>query len=299
MSSGRVARVVASIVAAFLLSTVAANAQFRNEAFSQQYNSDPAGSVDTTDVLFSLKDYFGGLKHHKDIKIGTMAMGSSVLIGGCQIYNRQYWKLPIVYGTIGGSLGAGIYLNTQGRHDAAKWCFIGAGIAYWGTMMDGVINYGPADYPHAGKATMYSVLVPGLGQIYNKEYWKLPFYLGAMAAGIHFYSDFSRNFQRFRNIYIEATDTEHEYSGPITADQALYYRNTYRRYRDYALLITAAIYLLQVMDANVFSYMHGFEVDDDISLNLSPTVLAPDCQLAASGGLGGSPAFGLRLGMNF
>lgn len=292
------AKFVTAFVAAFLLSTVFAGAQFRDEAFSQQYNSDPADKVDTTDVLFSLKDYIGGLKHQKEIKMGTMAMGSAVMIGGCQIYNRQYWKLPIVYGTIGGSLGAGIYLNTQGRHDAAKWCFIGAGLAYWGTMMDGVLNYSPAEYPNAGRATMFSVLVPGLGQIYNREYWKLPLYLGAMAAGIHYYSDFSRNFQRFRNIYKEATDTEHEYTGPITADQALYYRNTYRRYRDYALLITAAVYLLQVMDANVFSYMHNFEVDDDISLSVSPTVLAPDCLLASSGQFS-RPAFGLRLGMNF
>lgn len=114
------AKFVTAFVAAFLLSTVFAGAQFRDEAFSQQYNSDPADKVDTTDVLFSLKDYIGGLKHQKEIKMGTMAMGSAVLIGGCQIYNRQYWKLPIVYGTIGGSLGAGIYLNTQGRHDAAN-----------------------------------------------------------------------------------------------------------------------------------------------------------------------------------
>ena len=298
MTPGARVKFIMAAVAALLLSAFSVRAQFRDEAFSQQYNSDPADKVDTTDVLFSFKEYIGGLKHQRQIKMGTMAMGSAVMVGGCQIYNRQYWKLPIVYGTIGGSLGAGIYLNTQGRHDAAKWCFIGAGIAYWGTMMDGVLNYNPAEYPHAGKATMYSVLVPGLGQIYNREYWKLPLYLGAMAAGIHYYSDFSRNFQRFRNIYKEATDTEHEYTGPITADQALYYRNTYRRYRDYALLITAAVYLLQIMDANVFSYMHNFEVDDDISLNVSPTMLTPDCQFASAGG-SVRPAFGLKLGMNF
>ncbi len=298
MNPAKGIKFIGTLVAAFLLSSALACAQFRDEAFSQQYNSDPADKVDTTDALFSLKEYAAGLKHQKQIKMGTMAMGSAVMIGGCQIYNRQYWKLPIVYGTIGGSLGAGIYFNSQGRKDAAKWCFIGTGLAYWGTMMDGVLSYGPAEYPHAGKATMLSVLVPGLGQIYNREYWKLPLYLGAMAAGVHYYSDFAQNFQRFRNIYKEATELGSEYLGPITAEQTLYYRNTYRRYRDYALLITAALYLLQVMDANVFSYMHDFEVDDDLSLNLSPTVMAPSCQLASAGGFG-TPAFGLRLGMTF
>ena len=149
-----------------------ARAQFKENAFSQQYNDDPAKQKDSTDVLFSFKEYFGGLKHKNELKIGNMFAGSAVFIGGCQIYNKQYWKLPIVYGAIGGSLGAGIYLNSTGNHNAARWCFVGAGVAWWGSLMDGVINYGPKKYPHAGTATLYSLLVPGLGQIYNKEYGK-------------------------------------------------------------------------------------------------------------------------------
>jgi hypothetical protein len=296
MSLRRYLRLLA-VTAGVLLSGAAASAQFRDQAFSQQYNDDPASAVDTTDRIFSLKEYVAGLKHQQEIKIGTMFMGSAVLVGGCQIYNRDYWKLPIVYTAVGGSLGAGIYLNTHGNHNAAKWCFVGAGVAYWGTLMDGVVSYQPAEYPHAGKATLYSLLVPGLGQIYNREYWKLPLYLGAMGFGIHYYSDCARNFERFRSIYKEATESSATYTGPITADQALYYRNIYRRYRDYALLAVAAIYLLQVMDANVFSYMHNFEVDDDISMRMEPTVMMPDMQLASTGG--GYPAVGLRLGVNF
>ncbi len=296
MSLRRYLRLLA-VAAGVLLSGAAASAQFRDQAFSQQYNDDPASAVDTTDRIFSLKEYVAGLKHQQEIKIGTMFMGSAVLVGGCQIYNKDYWKLPIVYTAIGGSLGAGIYLNTHGNHNAAKWCFVGAGVAYWGTLMDGVVSYRPAEYPHAGKATLYSLLVPGLGQIYNREYWKLPLYLGAMGFGIHYYSDCARNFERFRSIYKEATESSATYTGPITADQALYYRNIYRRYRDYALLAVAAVYLLQVMDANVFSYMHNFEVDDDISMRMEPTVMMPDMQLASTGG--GYPAVGLRLGVNF
>lgn len=287
-----------ALSAGILLSGVAASAQFREEAFSQQYNDDPASAADTTDVLFSFKEYFGGLRHRRDIKIGTMFIGSTVFVGGSQIYNRDYWKLPIVYSAVGGGLGAGIYLNTRGNHDAAKWCFAGAGFAYWATLMDGVTSYRPADYPHAGKATLYSLLVPGLGQIYNREYWKLPLYLGLMGFGVHCYSDYSRNFERFRSIYKEASELGSEYTGPVSANLALYYRNIYRRYRDYALLCIAGLYLLQVMDANVFSYMHNFEVDDDISLRMEPTVMMPDMQFASAGG-GLHPAFGLKLGLNF
>ncbi len=279
--------------------SVDASAQFKTEAFSQQYNDDPASATDSTDVLFSFKDYFAGLRHEKELKIGTMTGGSALVIGGCQIYNKQAWKLPIVYSTIGGSLGAGIYLNTTGRREAAKYCFIGAGVAYWATLMDGVINFRPNDYPHPGTATLYSLLVPGLGQIYNHEYWKLPIYLGAIGFAVHYYSDCSINFQRFRSIYLQATDPDVQYTGPITAEQALYYRNVYRRYRDYSVLAIAALYLLQVIDANVFSYMHNFEVDDDLALKVAPTVILPGNQFASANPVSQQAAFGLKLGFSF
>ena len=294
-------KLVCTLLAAALAAALCtdASAQFRSEAFSQQYNDDPATATDSTDVLFSLKDYFAGLRHEQELKIGTMTGGSAVFIGGSQIYNKQAWKLPIVYTAIGAPLGAGIYLNTQGRHDAAKYCFIGAGVAYWATLMDGVINFRPNDYPHPGTATLYSLLVPGLGQIYNREYWKLPIYLGAMGFAYHYYLDCRTNYTRFRNIYLEATDPEATYTGPITADQALYYRNVYRRYRDYSILAIAALYLLQVIDANVFSYMHNFEVDDDLALKVAPTVILPQNQFALANPVSQSAAFGLKLGLNF
>ena len=287
----------AALAAAFC--AVDASAQFKEQAFSQQYNDDPAASADSTDVLFSFKEYFAGLRHEQEIKIGTMTGGSALIIGGSQIYNRQAWKLPIVYGTIGGSLGAGIWLNTSGRHEAAKYCFIGAGVAYWATLMDGVINFRPNDYPHPGTATLYSLFVPGLGQIYNREYWKLPVYLGAIGFAVHYYADCNKNFQRFRSIYLQATDPDVDYTGPITADQALYYRNVYRRYRDYSILAIAALYLLQVIDANVFSYMHNFEVDDDISLRVAPAMILPEYQIASIQPVSQQAAFGLKLGLNF
>lgn len=292
-------KLLLTLVAASLLCSQGL-AQFRSDAFSQQYNSDKSSPKDSTDVLFSFKDYWAGLQHKNELKIGTAFAGSALVIGGYQIYNKDYWKLPIVYGTIAGSVGAGVILNTKGNHQAAKYCFIGAGVAYWATLMDGVINYKPDDFPHPGKATLYSVLVPGLGQIYNKEYWKLPIYLGAMGFAIHYHADCTRNFNRFRSIYLEASDPTSGYSGPLSADQALYYKNVYRRYRDYAVVAIAALYLLQIMDANVFSYMHNFEVNDDLSLHLAPTMIVPDMQLASNSIVGGTnPAFGFKLGFTF
>lgn len=283
---------IASLLAAVF--SPDASAQFKDAAFSQQYNDDK-GTSDSTDVLFSFKEYFGGLGHKNELKIGSSFGGSVVFIGGQQIYNKDYWKLPLVYGTIGGALGAGFVLNSKGNTEAAKYCFIGAGVAYWATLMDGVVCYKPSVYPHAGKATIYSILLPGLGQIYNREYWKLPLYLGGMVCAAHFAMDNQTNFVRFKNIYAEAS--QEGYTGPVTKDQAKYYRDLYRRYRDYSLLAFAAVYVLQIIDANVFSYMHDFDIDDDLSLKVSPAVIPPDNQLAINSLK--DTAFGVRVGLTF
>ena len=279
----------------FLLFALTASAQFKSEAFQQSYNDDKGTSKDSTDVLFSFKEYFGGLKHENEIKIGTMFAGSALIIGGEQIYNRQYWKLPIVYGSILGSLGAGIYLNTQGKHEAAKYCFIGTGVAYWGTLLDGVICYKSDRYPLPGRSTLFSLLCPGLGQAYNGEYWKIPIYLGGLAAAYYFYDTNNINYQRYRRIYKEATDKETPYTGPISAETALYYRDIFRQYRDYSTLAMVLIYALQVIDANVFSYMHDFEIADDMAMQVRPAVIMPDTQLAYNP----SPAFGINVGFRF
>jgi len=271
----------------FLISALAlsidAGAQFKEDAFSQQYNEKPGkGKKDTTDVLFSFPEFFGALGHKNTMKVGNMFAGSVVFIGSSQIYNKQYWKLPIVYGGIGAGLTAGICYNEQYKQSGdesfklySTLGFVGAGLFYWGSLLDGVICYKPSKYPHAGKATIYSILVPGLGQIYNKEYWKLPIYWGGMLASAHFYIENKVNYERFRRIYNELTDPSATYEGPssITADTAKYYRDTYRRYRDYSILAFFGVYLLQIIDANVFSYMHDFNVSEDISLKVEPAVI--------------------------
>lgn len=272
------------------------NAQFKDQAFTQQYNNDPSHAKDSIDKLFSFKEYFGGLAHKNEIKSGVMFAGSAVFIGGCQIYNKDYWKLPIVYTTTLGALGAGIGLNTTGHHEAAKYCFIGAGVAYWATLMDGIVCYKPNDFPHHGKATIYSILCPGLGQFYNKEYWKIPIYLGGLACSFYFFDMNRVNYERFRTIYHEATE-DPSYSGPVTAETAKYYRDVYRRYRDYSVLAFAAVYLLQIIDANVFSYMHDFNVTDDLAMTVSPAVVGVDKQYAF--GSTQKPGIGLSFGLRF
>ena len=194
---------------------VRSEAQFKEEAFKQTYNADSTSKVDTVDKMFSFKDFAGGLAHKNKMKIGTMFIGSVVLPGTAQIYNKDYWKLPVIYGGIGAFAGTGGYYlhqyskskkaydqweldrldfeNTVGgtytvpmpevnmqAKKTGTWLMVGAGLMYWGSLMDGVVNYQADEHPHPGRATLYSLLLPGLGQIYNGELYKVPIYWGGL-----------------------------------------------------------------------------------------------------------------------
>ena len=272
------------------------HAQFKEDAFSQSYNDDPDSPKDSTDVLFSFKEFFGGIAHRNTLKPGNLVFGSAIMPGTGQIYNKDYWKLPIVYAGLAGGIAGGFYFKNQDDRKASRLCFAVAGFSYWGMALDEIISY-DAEFPSAGKATIYSILVPGLGQIYNGETWKLPIYWGGLLGSVHFFTLNRTNYKRFQRIYREATgDDAADYTGPIAAETALYYRNLYRRYRDYSVLAIAGFYLLQVIDANVFAYMHDFNVGDDITMSLDPAVLSLDNAYAFTPG---STALGLRLGLKF
>ena len=76
-----------------------ARAQFRDEAFTQNYNDqNDTTARDSTDAAFTFKEFFGGVSHKRDCRIGVLFAGSTVFVGTQQMYNKQYWKLPVIYG---------------------------------------------------------------------------------------------------------------------------------------------------------------------------------------------------------
>lgn len=280
---------------------------FRKDAFTQSYNQDTLGRRDTSDVLFSFREYFGALRHKNEIGNGKLFGGSTAFIGGQQIYNRQYWKLPIIYGGIGTGIGLGIHYNKKyhstGDADFRKtrnWCYAGAALVYWCMLMDGTSNYNKGledTHTRASKATVYSLLLPGLGQIYNGEYWKLPVYYTGLLFTASYYKHWNTNYKRYKRLYNEITDPDIEYTGRIQASTAQYHRNVSRRYRDYFAAGFIAVYLLQVIDANVFAFMQNFEVDDNLSMQIGPSVLPPDNIYA--GNAPSAPTVGMRIGFTF
>jgi hypothetical protein len=182
------------------------------------------------------------------------------------------------------------------------WLMAGAAAMYWATLLDGVVNYESASEPLPGRATLYSLLLPGLGQIYNGEFFKIPIYWGGLLASFHFLSTNNLNYKRFKRIHNEATTPGSGYNESISAETAKWYRDVYRRYRDYSILATVAVYVLQVIDANVFAYMHDFEISDDITMNIEPAVISPYNAYAINTPMslqGSNNALGMRVGIRF
>ena len=288
-------------------------AQFKEEAFKQTYNEkrDSTAVADTAAKLFSFKDWGRGLAHKQKIEIGTMFTGSTFAPGTAQIYNKQYWKLPIIYGGLGAFAGTGGYYlhkyNTTGNlsdKQTATWLFAGAGLVYWGQLMDGLINYESETEPLPGRATLYSTLLPGLGQIYNGELFKVPIYWGGLLISTHLWINNNTNYMRFKKIHNDATNPDPAISGnvPINGETAKWYRDVYRRYRDYSIVATVLVYVLQIIDANVFAYMHDFEVTDDITMNIEPAMISPYNEYAMHTGSVTNPmsnAVGMKVGIRF
>lgn len=289
-----------------LLCSLAARAQFaadfgggNNNAYDMQ--NDTASYVRRPP--FKFKTYFTSLSGKDSLNITRMWMGSLVP-GYGQAYNRQYWKIPLFYAGI----GAGIYAGQHFHHkyqeteefkhfNYSTLGYIGAGVFYLGSMLDAVVNYPSAQPVLPARASLMSALCPGLGQIYNGDYWKLPIIYGGLAACGYFYTFNNKQYQRYRVMYQRATTDEDNFSSWMTPENIQWYRNTFRRYRDYSILATVAVYVINIIDANVFAYFQDFDVSDDLSFHFSPALIQPVSNTyytAAS-----APAYGLQLQLKF
>lgn len=125
------------------------------------------------------------------------------------------------------------------------------------------------------RAAIYSAVVPGLGQIYNRKWWKVPIvYAGFGGLGYGFawnhsyYKDY-RNALRFRHDSIATTiDDFPQYSD----DDLITLKNYYQRYRDLCVIGMVALYTLQILDATVDAHLFYFDVSDNLSMQIHPSL---------------------------
>jgi hypothetical protein len=128
------------------------------------------------------------------------------------------------------------------------------------------------------KALLFAAVAPGLGQIYNKKYWKLPLVYGGMYAlgkyGIKFYNDLYKEYRGhvFYNL-------EHNLGDPndinpatgYTTDQLRRVTDKARRERDFTIILMAGVYLLQMVDAHVDAHLKEFDLNPNLQVSVEPS----------------------------
>ncbi len=126
-------------------------------------------------------------------------------------------------------------------------------------------------------ATIRSAILPGLGQAYNREYWKIPIVYGALGVTAGFYVYNNAWYRKTKKAYeIRITNDTANFPSidkklePLDAESLRFYRNTFRRDRDYSVLYFFIAWALNVVDATVFGHLKDFDVSPDLSLKIKP-----------------------------
>lgn len=129
------------------------------------------------------------------------------------------------------------------------------------------------DYPNPKKAGLYAAILPGAGQVYNKQYWKLIVVYGAAAAAAYFINFNANQYQTYKRAYIAALEgKQHEFSNIYSTAALKQLQDGYKKYLDMSVLFTSLGYTLQIMDAIVFAHLKNFDVSKDVSLRFQPVV---------------------------
>jgi len=128
-------------------------------------------------------------------------------------------------------------------------------------------------YSNARKASIMSAILPGLGQAYNKKFWKIPIiYAGIGGFGYMFLSN-NNQYNTYRSNVIAYNDDDPTTVPPLpeySSDQSQTLKLQYRKYRDFAVIGFSIVYIIQIIDANVDAHLKTFDVGDDLSLHIDP-----------------------------
>lgn len=127
------------------------------------------------------------------------------------------------------------------------------------------------------KATMYSAILPGLGQVYNKKYWKVPIIYAGFGALTYSYLFSDKKYSTYMNEYTLrlANDSLHydpELKVKYSTDNILELKNYYQRNRELSIIGFVVLYALNIIDATVDGHLYSFDISDDLSMNINPYI---------------------------
>lgn len=173
-------------------------------------------------------------------------------------------------------------------------------------LLDTMVFEKPDFKPDSKRAIIYSAILPGLGQFYNRKYWKIPIVLGG-ALGLTYaitwngaryneytdaYGDFVLNPTTTTSWedFIPTGETREDYLNDASKREYLTSRlkrgkDFYRRNRDLAIIVSVGVYALCIIDAYVDAQLYDFDISPDLSMRVEPVIWMPTSYSKASFGL--------------
>ncbi|MFC2101790.1 DUF5683 domain-containing protein [Bacteroidota bacterium] len=130
------------------------------------------------------------------------------------------------------------------------------------------------------KASLYAAIAPGLGQIYNRKYWKLPILYAGFGVMTYFIVTNTNSYLEYKSAYIERVNGNYNgnYADLVNKyDEAalLSASDYYRRNLELSILVTALWYILNIIDATVDAHLYTYNVNENLSFRLEPDLLPP------------------------
>jgi hypothetical protein len=132
-----------------------------------------------------------------------------------------------------------------------------------------------AKKPHSPKkASIMSIALPGLGQVYNGKWWKVPIIYAGFGGLTYMAVSNHIGMERYRQAYLNRVDddpaTIDEFAGKYSDANLKELKTTYQRNRDLSFILMGILYILNVVDASVDGHLKDFDVSDDLSLQIRP-----------------------------
>ena len=123
------------------------------------------------------------------------------------------------------------------------------------------------------KAAFYSAILPGLGQAYNKKYWKIPLIYGALGTSIYFYKTNNDNYNRVLDaLKLELQGKPHEFEN-LDIDALERATDDFKKNRDLSLFISIGLYALNILEANVDAHLPDKKLDTNLSFRPNVFIL--------------------------
>ena len=129
-----------------------------------------------------------------------------------------------------------------------------------------------AIYSSARKAAIFSAIIPGAGQVYNKKYWKVPIVYAALG-GLGYWGFTNHKQYKYYSDNLRNESDEDESTINVTRysqTQLITQKKYYKKYRDMAIIFGALVYAINIIDANVDAHLKTFDVSDDLSMQIKP-----------------------------